>query len=108
MSDRRQKSQLELAFMTESRGEAPRTVSEGTESLVAERKTESPGITEQLMEEVIERENLKRAWKRVKANKGSPGVDGMNVEQLLGYLRGHWPGIREQLFDILPIQLQVH
>jgi len=99
MSDRRQKSQLELAFITESWGEAPRTVSEGTESLVAERKTESPGITEQLMEEVIERENLKRAWKRVKANKGSPGVDGMNVEQLLGYLRGHWPGIREQLLS---------
>jgi RNA-directed DNA polymerase len=49
------------------------------------------------MEEVVEGENLKRAWKRVKANKGSPGVDGMTVFALKDYLNEHWPAIREQL-----------
>lgn len=99
MSDKRQKNQLELAFMTESRSEAPRAVRGGTESSVAERKTESLAIIEQLMEEVVERENLKQALQRVKANKGSPGVDGMTVEQLAGYLKEHWLAIREQLLS---------
>jgi RNA-directed DNA polymerase len=51
------------------------------------------------MEEVCERENLKRALQRVKANKGSPGIDGMTVEELSGYLQQHWPAIREQLLS---------
>ncbi|MEO7705866.1 MAG: group II intron reverse transcriptase/maturase [Thermoflexales bacterium] len=49
------------------------------------------------MEEVCERENCKQALKRVKANKGSPGVDRMTVQQLPEYLKEHWPAIREQL-----------
>jgi RNA-directed DNA polymerase len=49
------------------------------------------------MEEVCERENCKQALKRVKANKGSPGVDGMTVQKLPGFLQQHWPVIREQL-----------
>jgi RNA-directed DNA polymerase len=52
-----------------------------------------------LMEEVLRKENLKRALKRVRANKGSPGVDGMTVDQLSGHLREHWPHIREQLLN---------
>jgi RNA-directed DNA polymerase len=51
------------------------------------------------MEEVCGRENCKQALKRVKANKGSPGVDGMTVHDLTGYLKQHWPGIREQLLS---------
>jgi RNA-directed DNA polymerase len=49
------------------------------------------------MEEVCERENLKRALRRVKSNRGRAGVDGMTVEQLPSYLAAHWPGIREKL-----------
>ena len=41
--------------------------------------TENPAITNRLMEEVCERENLKAALQQVKANKGSAGVDGMTV-----------------------------
>src|SRR5579864_4477458 len=99
MDDKRQKNQLVLAFMEEDRGEAPKGLREGTESLTAKRGTESPAITEQLMEEVCERENCKQALKRVKANKGSPGVDGMTVQQLPGFLQQHWPVIREQLLS---------
>ena len=54
---------------------------------------------EPLMEEVCERENCKQALARVKANKGSPGVDGMTVRELPGYLKQHWPAIREQLLS---------
>ena len=70
---------------------------EGTESLAAKRRTESSAITEQRMEEVCERENYKQALRRVRANKGSPGVDGMTVHKLAGHLKQHWPAIREQL-----------
>jgi RNA-directed DNA polymerase len=98
MSDKRQKNQLQmaLAFTGEGRSEAPRTPREGTESFAAKCETESPAREEQLMEEVCGRENCQRALRRVKANKGSPGIDGMKVAELPGYLKQHWPAIREQ------------
>ena len=77
MSEKRQKNQLGLAFLEAGRGEAPKRSREGTESITAKRAAESPALGEQLMEEVCERENCKQALARVKANKGSPGVDGM-------------------------------
>jgi group II intron reverse transcriptase/maturase len=52
-----------------------------------------------LMEEVVREENLQRALKRVMENKGSPGIDGMTVEELPGYLKEHWPQIREELLS---------
>jgi RNA-directed DNA polymerase len=51
------------------------------------------------MEEVCERENLKAALRRVRRNKGGPGIDGMTVEQLSGHLKEHWPAIRAQLLS---------
>src|ERR1700735_1945766 len=51
------------------------------------------------MEEVCERENLKEALRRVKANQGSAGVDGMTVNELPEFLKQHWPAIREQLLS---------
>jgi RNA-directed DNA polymerase len=86
-----------LAFTGEGRSEAPKARREGTESLTAKRGYESPAIPEQVMEEVCERENCLQALKRVKSNKGSPGIDGMRVSELPGYLKQHWPAIREQL-----------
>jgi group II intron reverse transcriptase/maturase len=52
-----------------------------------------------MMEEVVRRENLIRALKRVCANKGSPGIDGMTVDELKGHLKTHWPDIREKLLQ---------
>jgi RNA-directed DNA polymerase len=50
-----------------------------------------------LMEQVVQRENLLAAYERVRANKGAPGIDGMSVDELADFCRGHWAGIREQL-----------
>src|SRR6266542_2249020 len=100
MSGQRQKNRPEqgvLAFPAESRSEAPNAVVRGSETLTAKRGTESLAETERLMEEVCEWENCKQAFQRVKANKGSPGVDGMTVEQLADYLKQHGPEIGEQL-----------
>jgi RNA-directed DNA polymerase len=101
MSDKRQKNQLQLvlAFTDEGRSEAPKARREGTETLTAKRRIESPAGAEQVMEAVCERENCLRALKRVKANKGSPGIDGMKVSELPAYLKQHWLAIREQLFN---------
>lgn len=99
MDDRRQNNQLVLAFMAEDTGEASRAVIEGTEASAAKRGIESPAIGEALMEEVCERNNCKQALARVKANKGSAGVDGMAVGELADFLKEHWPAIREQLLS---------
>ena len=99
MSDNRQKIQLSLAFSGEDRGEAPKGSGGGIEPSMAERKAQSPAVTDRLMEEVVERENLRKALKRVKANKGSPGVDGMIVEELPEHLKENWPSIRERLLE---------
>src|SRR5437879_10733626 len=100
MIGQRQKNRPEqevLAFPGESRSDAPKTTGKGNETLVAKRRTESLAGTERLMEEVCELENSKQALQRVKANKGSPGVDGMTVEELPEYLKQHGPEIGEQL-----------
>jgi RNA-directed DNA polymerase len=97
MSSKRQKSQLFLAFVAEPRGESPTTADEGIELPVAKREAQSPTQTDSLMEEVCQRDNLWQALKRVQANKGAPGVDGMTVRELPKYLKRHWPKIREQL-----------
>lgn len=60
-------------------------------------KEQSSSETTGLMEQVVGRENLKRALKRVVANKGAPGPDGMTVEELTPYLKVHWPRLRDEL-----------
>ncbi len=49
------------------------------------------------MEQVLSGENIAKAWKRVKANKGSAGVDGLSIEQTFDYLKDHWPKIRSEI-----------
>jgi RNA-directed DNA polymerase len=99
MSGRRQKNQNQLAFWFAGAREACFDGQEGTGPPAAEREAESPAGKQQLMEEVLERENLIEAMKRVKANQGGPGVDGMTVDEMQGYLKENWPGIREQLMS---------
>jgi len=107
-NDKRQNIQMELDFSFSRAGEACGTGREETESPLAAHDTESPAITNRWMEEVCERDNLKEAWRRVKANKGSAGIDGLTVDQLDDYLKQHWPVIREQLqkgtYEPKPVQ----
>ena len=102
MRGKQQKTQYTqkcLAFVEESWGEAPGADGQGTEPLMARRITESPAGKERLMEEVCERKNLEIAWRHVRKNKGSPGVDGMTIEETRDYLKEHWSTIREQLLE---------
>lgn len=99
MSDPRPKIQLELAFPDAARGEAPRGTGKGAEPPTATRETETPAKDEHLMEEVCQRDNLKKALKQVQANKGSAGVDGMTVKELPGYLKKHWTSLRDHLLQ---------
>jgi RNA-directed DNA polymerase len=52
-----------------------------------------------LMAQILERNNVKRAWERVKSNKGAPGSDGMPLEDFPAYAREHWHKICQSLID---------
>ena len=102
MSGTRQKTlseQLSQTLVAEGRGEALDAESEDAEPLMAKPAPESRALAEQLMEEVCDRGNLEIAWKRVRSNKGSPGVDGMTIDAAKDYLREHWPNVRVQLLE---------
>src|SRR6266851_996221 len=99
MSGKRQKNQDQLAFLFAGGSEAPARAAEGTETPRATREPENPAGSQHLMEEVCERENLRAALKQVRGNKGSPGIDGMTVDQLPDHLKQHWPTIRDQLLS---------
>jgi RNA-directed DNA polymerase len=98
-SEMQQNIQNELNFSLTPGGEAREAGREETESLSTANDPESPASTNRLMEAVCERENLKEALRRVKANRGSAGVDGMTVGGISDYLKQHWPAIREQLLN---------
>ena len=61
-----------------------------------------------MIEEILELENLSAAWKRVKRNKGAPGIDGMTVEDFPAFWREHWPriatAIREGNYRPAPVR----
>jgi RNA-directed DNA polymerase len=94
-----QNIQNELNFSFAPAGEACEAGRKETESFPTANDPESPASTSRLMEEVCERENLKEALRRVKANKGSAGIDRMTVDGIADYLKQHWPAIREQLLS---------
>jgi hypothetical protein len=92
-----QKSVEQIELPLEDRGEASGVQRSG-EAPSAGRADERSGLdTSLLMERVLEGGNLRRALKRVQQNEGSPGVDGLTVDELPAYLRDHWSTIREQL-----------
>lgn len=97
MDDMRPKIQKYLAFPEESRDEVPMALGGGSEPSAAKRESERPAKFDALMEEICERRNLEEALRRVRANKGAAGVDGMTVDGLVEHLKQHWPIIREQL-----------
>lgn len=63
------------------------------------RAAAKPALDTLLMERVVESENMRRAWKRVKANRGAPGSDGMSLDDADTWLRTNWPTLRTTLLD---------
>jgi len=63
------------------------------------RGAEKPALQEELMERVLARENMQRAWKRVKSNQGAPGIDGLAIGDFVGFACSQWPVIRQALRD---------
>jgi len=99
MHGKRQTTQYSLALGPMDRGETLVSGCLRAEPSVAKPAPESPAVTEHLMEEVCDRENLRSAWKRVRRNQGGPGVDGMTIDDAKDYLREYWPSIRVRLLD---------
>jgi RNA-directed DNA polymerase len=95
----RQKNQVKLNLDTGAKGEALSAAVQETEARAARTDVESRAAGGPSMEAVVERNNLRRALARVKANKGAAGIDGMTFEDLAPYLKEHWPTIRAQLLD---------
>jgi RNA-directed DNA polymerase len=71
----------------------------GDEMNIASRETKSPTEDVRMMEIIVTRQNMRRAYNRVMANKGAPGVDGMTVGQLKSFLKRCWPKIKQALMD---------
>ncbi|HEX4634083.1 MAG TPA: group II intron reverse transcriptase/maturase, partial [Gemmatimonadales bacterium] len=93
----RQMSSDQLELLLETRGEAPPIQPSGEAGRAAKERERSGIGHRELMEQVVERGNLRRALQRVRQNQGSPGVDGMTVDALPAYLRVHWAALRQAL-----------
>jgi len=63
------------------------------------RRRTQPALHEVLMEGIVAADNMRRAWRQVRRNRGAPGIDGMRVEDFPAYARGHWPTIKQALLD---------
>lgn len=94
---RRQKAAKQAELPLKRRGEAPRVQRSGEASTAANGNGGSGN--DRLMEEVVARGNVKVALKRVRQNKGSPGVDGMTVDELPKHLMENWESLRAQLLE---------
>ena len=100
MGTTRRKIQLDLAFPSEPKGEARGQEGAGTEARTARADYESQAVASgPCMEDIVERDNLKKALAQVKRNKGAPGIDAMSIDDLASHLKDHWPAIKTQLLD---------
>ena len=95
MSALQQSNQQELNLHLES----GRNPDRSSEAIIAAHLSESPTGQDRLMESILERENMNRAYQQVVSNKGAGGVDGMTVGQLRAYLDHHWTKIEASLLN---------
>lgn len=99
MTKQTQDSMAEMPDATpESSGRKLRGYGGGASNVTARTEQGSRG-SEQLMEAVVERGNMTAAYKRVVANRGAAGADGMTVDELKGYLHEHWERIKRELLE---------
>ena len=65
-----------------------------------QRTGKEPALNEDLLEQVLSPENLEKAWKQVRSNKGAPGIDGVTIDEFPEFIRNYWqevilPGLKE-------------
>src|SRR5512134_2887547 len=89
---------IQLAFNWEA-GVKPREPGARVDASAANQAPERPMYGEYLMEEIVERGNMRAALRQVRANQGSPGVDAMRVDDLPDFLKAHWLAIKDQLLQ---------
>jgi len=70
-----------------------------TGAYIAQREAMQPAFTNNLFEQVFTADNLKRAWKQVRANKGAAGVDGLKIENFQDWANLHWQQSKIQLLN---------
>jgi RNA-directed DNA polymerase len=99
MDNKRQNNQYLLACLYGLKGESPASAETGTELPMAKRGSQSPTDAELTMEEICRPANILEALRKVRSNKGKPGVDGMTVHELPEYLKSHWRQIGSQLLS---------
>ena len=71
----------------------------GQSVAAAMKKTTLNAVSENLMEQIVNERNMERAWKKVKANRGAPGSDGMTLDEFFETFRDQWPTVRQHLLD---------
>lgn len=99
MSDKRQENRKHPASKAREGSEASGGAMRGFEALETIGETENLAVTEQMMEEVLDQENLQEALEKVMENKGAAGSDGMTVDKLPAYLKENWKRIRNELLE---------
>jgi len=72
---------------------------ESTDPALSDQPALSASPTDALMEQVVDVDNLERAWRQVKRNRGAPGPDGVTIKQFEPWARENWPRVRQQLLD---------
>lgn len=98
MNARRPNQQLQLPFTQEGTGETRSTLRQGVEASTSFSGTQSPAAdAAKMMEAICSSRNLSEAMRRVIANKGAPGVDGMTVRELEAHFKRHGLQIVSQL-----------
>ena len=78
-------------------GRNPSAEGDGAESFAATAGRTKAEAATQLMEQVVERGNMLKAYERVVRNRGAPGADGMRVDDLKAWLQAHWPSVKAAL-----------
>lgn len=88
-----------MGAVLEGRGRKSREYDNGASGVTVTRATYWAEADERLMEEIVSRANMQKAYNRVVSNKGAAGVDNMSTGQLKGYLQTDWPRIKEELLN---------